>query len=56
MFPAAHGSLPVVVVMLVAGEFLDCVGVIWLDVAAASIFAQRSPATCGRGSPAPTAR
>lgn len=43
MFPAAHGSLPVVVVMLVAGEFLNCVGVIWLDVAAASIFAQEIP-------------
>ena len=43
LFPAAHGSEPVVLCMLIAGEFANCVGVIWLDVAAASIFAQEIP-------------
>ena len=44
LFPAAHGTQALVIVLLAAGEFASCVGVIWLDVAAASIFAQEIPA------------
>jgi MFS family permease len=43
LFPAAHGTEPVVLGLLIAGEFVSCVGVIWLDVAAAAIFAQEIP-------------
>jgi hypothetical protein len=43
LFPAAHGTEAVILVLLGAGEFASSVGVIWLDVAAASIFAQEIP-------------
>ncbi len=43
LFPAAHGTEPMVVGMLVAGEFASSVGVIWLDVTAGAIFAQEIP-------------
>jgi predicted MFS family arabinose efflux permease len=43
LFPAAHGPEAVVLLMLGAGEFANCVGVIWLDIAAATIFAQEIP-------------
>jgi MFS family permease len=43
LFPAAHGPEILVLGMLGAGEFASCVGVIWLDIAAASIFAQEIP-------------
>lgn len=43
LIPAAHGPTPVVLGMLVAAEFLSGVGVMWLDVAAGSIFAAVVP-------------
>ncbi|WP_282695105.1 MFS transporter [Streptomyces sp. CC208A] len=36
LIPAAHGPLPLVVVVLFAAEFLSCVGVMIVDVAAGS--------------------
>jgi len=43
LFPAAHGTEAVVLGMLAAGEFASSVGVIWLDITAAAIFAQQIP-------------
>jgi MFS family permease len=43
LFPAAHGTHALVLGMLGAGEFASSVGVIWLDIAAAAIFAQEIP-------------
>jgi MFS family permease len=43
LFPAAHGPAALILVMLGVGEFASSVGVIWLDIAAASIFAQEIP-------------
>ncbi|MDQ1662063.1 MAG: hypothetical protein QOJ68_2043 [Blastococcus sp.] len=43
LFPAAHGPEALILAMLGTGEFASCVGVIWLDIAAASIFADEIP-------------
>jgi MFS family permease len=43
LFPAAHGPAALILGMLAAGEFASSVGVIWLDIAAAAIFAQEIP-------------
>lgn len=43
LIPAAHGTSPVVLGMLFAAEFGSGIGVMWLDIAAASIFAAIIP-------------
>ena len=43
LIPAAHGPTPVVVGLLLAAEFGSGVGVMWLDIAAGSIFAAIVP-------------
>ena len=43
LFPAAHGPTPLVLTMLIAGEFFSSVGVIWLDSTAGAIFGQEIP-------------
>jgi len=43
LIPAAHGTGPVVLGLLFAAEFGSGLGVMWLDIAAASIFAAITP-------------
>ncbi|MFD7452647.1 MFS transporter [Kitasatospora sp. NPDC059827] len=43
LIPAAHGTTPVVLALLFAAEFGAGLGVMWLDVAGASIFAAIIP-------------
>ena len=43
LFPLAAGDHGVAFALLLTGEFLSCVGVIWLDSTAGAIFGQEIP-------------
>jgi MFS family permease len=43
LIPAAHGPTPIVLSLLFTAEFASGVGVMWLDIAAGSIFAAVVP-------------
>lgn len=43
LMPLAHGPHALAVTMMMASEFLSCVGVIWLDVTSGAIFGQVIP-------------
>ncbi|WP_223885391.1 MFS transporter [Nocardia colli] len=43
LIPAAHGSAPVVLILLTAAEFGSGLGMMWLDIAASSLFTAITP-------------